>query len=251
METIENLSKKSKSNDGFFSTVFSFDEDFKERFLNINQYTFLSIIPVILLSKLIKRFSPEPDYEKGSLEILFEIIAQLLTFITGLFFINRIICYIPTYSEVPYDVFPISASLSILYILVSFQTTLAEKINILLERIEKLWNGDSENNNKKKNKGKQNVKVSQPISNQGQMQPNNIIIGQDTISGTTSLNNLPQNNGNNNNNNSQSSPNFNDFYANQDNPLVGASSPGGLSEGFASDILPANSVLGGAFGSAF
>ena len=255
METIENLSKKTKANLGFLSSVFSFDEDFKASFMNINQYVILALIPIILLSKTIKRFTPEPDNEKGSFEILFEILAQLFFLFAGLFIINRIVVYIPTYSEVDYEIFPISSVLVGLMILFSFQTAIAEKINILSERIEGLWNGESDSSNNKKKKKGSHVKVSQPISNQGQ-QPSypqqNMILppppSSVSMNGTTSINNLPQMSSGGGSP-QQSNQNFNDFYANQETPLVGANSPGGGFDG--SEILAANSVLGGSFGSSF
>ena len=253
METIENLSKKTKANLGFLSSVFSFDDDFKASFMNINQYIFLALIPIILLTKTIKRFTPDPDNEKGSFEILFEILAQLFFLFAGLFIINRIVVYIPTYSEVDYEIFPISSVLIGLMILFSFQTAIAEKMNILSERIEGLWNGE-DTSNKKKKKGSSNVKVSQPISNQGQQpsypQQNMILPPPSSVSmnGTTSINNLPQMSGGGGSP-QQSNQNYNDFYANQENQLVGANSPG---EGFnGGEILAANSVLGGSFGSSF
>lgn len=259
METIENLSKKTKSNLGFLSSVFSFDDDFKASFMNINQYIFLALIPIILLTKTIKRFTPDPDNEKGSFEILFEILAQLFFLFAGLFIINRIVVYIPTYSEVDYEIFPISSVLIGLMILFSFQTAIAEKINILSERIEGLWNGESDtSNNKKKKKGNSSVKVSQPISNQGQQQPsypqqNMILPSPSSVSmnGTTSINNLPQMGGGGGGSGSpqQSNQNYNDFYANQETPLVGANSPEGFGGG--GEILAANAVLGGSFGSSF
>lgn len=157
---------------GFFQSVFNFDEDSKEEMLNIVQYAVLALIPIIILNKSIQRFVPEADDEKGNVEILAEIVIQIVSMFLGLFFIHRIVSYIPTYSGTKYPDFHVTTIvLSVLMVVLSLQTKLGEKVSILVERISELWNGekDNENKNKKPQKGSP-VKVSQPI-NQGQMPP--------------------------------------------------------------------------------
>ena len=210
----------------------------------------MSIIPVIILNKSIQRFSPEANDEKNSLEILFEIIAQLVVIFIGLFFINRIVIYIPTYSGEDYEHFNlISIVLLSVMIMFSFQTKLGEKTNILVERLEHLWNGTTSKDDTKKQNV--NVKVSQPISNGG---TNLILTDSSSTSSTTSLSNLPVMTSQK----TQSSPDYNQFYANQETKLVGAATPGvgnpyqtQMNEGF-NEIQPANEFLGGSgFGSSF
>ena len=69
--------ENTKKNIGFFEHLFEFKEETKNDLSNICQYGVLSIIPVILLNKLMKHYIPEADETKGSIEILFEIITFL------------------------------------------------------------------------------------------------------------------------------------------------------------------------------
>jgi hypothetical protein len=92
---MESLDEKSNSSNGFFKYVFNFDGDSKGEMINLVQYSVLAIIPVVILNKLIQRFVPEVDEDKGSVEILVEVIIQIIVMFVGLLFINRIFTYIP------------------------------------------------------------------------------------------------------------------------------------------------------------
>jgi len=141
----------------FFSHVFSTTEEGKSEILNTVQYSFLGIIPIILLNKLIQRIIPDADPDKSSIEILIEVLIQIVIMFVGIIIIHRIITYIPTYSEFKYDSFHLTTViLSFLVIVLSIQTKLGIKVNILFDRIMELWNGKSEEEKK------QNVRVSQP-----------------------------------------------------------------------------------------
>ena len=41
--------------------------------LNIAQYTVVALIPIVILNKVMQKFVPEADDEKGSVELLAEI----------------------------------------------------------------------------------------------------------------------------------------------------------------------------------
>ena len=141
----------------FFSHVFSTSEEGKSEILNTVQYSFLGIIPIILLNKLIQRIIPDADPDKSSIEILVEVLIQIVIMFIGIIVIHRIITYIPTYSEFKYDSFHLTTViLSFLVIVLSIQTKLGIKVNILFDRISELWNG------KTIEEKKQNVRVSQP-----------------------------------------------------------------------------------------
>ena len=74
--------------------------------------------------------------------------------------------YIPTYSGLAYHKFnEINFVLPLLIILVTMQTKLGSKINILAERVTDIWNGNQNPYVGKTNQG--NVKVSQPIVTPG------------------------------------------------------------------------------------
>lgn len=148
-------------NKNFFKHVFNFDDESKYDMLNIMQYSILSIIPIVILNKSIQRFIPEVDEDKQSIEILAEIIIQIIVMLIGLLFTHRIVTYIPTYSEQEYPNYNIIMNiLAIVMIVLSLQTKIGEKTNILVERIDELWNGKSTSSSKP------TVKVSQPLSNQ-------------------------------------------------------------------------------------
>ena len=226
----------------FFKHVFNFDDESKSEILNILQYSVIAIIPVVILNKTMQKYVPEADDNKSSLEVTAEVLIQIIVMFIGLLIINRIITYIPTYSGSKYpDFHIIYIILAILMITMSLQTKLGEKVSILVDRITELWNGKTDNKNKKGN-GNANIKVSQPISGQTVTQP------MGSYTDGTAINSLP-NYDVSQSNQQQQMPNYDAMYNKQDTtPLVGASTPG-ISEGF-SEPMSANSVLGGgSFGS--
>jgi hypothetical protein len=136
----------------FFNHVFSGTDEGKAEILNVLQYVLLAIIPVILLNKSIQRFVPEADSEKSSLEILAEIFIQILIMFIGIILIHRIITYIPTYSGFKYELLNLTnVILAFLIIVLSIQTKLGIKVNIIVDRINELWNGSESRQNQRKN----------------------------------------------------------------------------------------------------
>lgn len=242
---MESLGEKTKSTKGFFKYVFNFDEGSKGEILNIIQYALLAIIPIVLLNKSIQRFIPEADEEKGSLEIVAEVIIQLIVMFLGLFFINRIITYIPTYSGFDYPDYEVIFSiLSILMLIASLQTKVGEKINIIIERIMELWDGKMGNVSDKQSKSKNNtkkqqVKVTQPISQ-------NLALPTPTVnqfSDGTSLGQLP-------NYNTSSPPSMEGMHNNQTITTSNSNSSSNMNtpsfgETMEGGIMAANEVLGG------
>lgn len=228
MESLDELSKTSNGKNSFFKHVFNFDEQSKNEMSNIIQYAVLAIVPVVILNKLMQKYVPEADDEKGSIEITAEILAQIVAMFLVMLIIHRIITFVPTYSGEKYAEFSITGVvLSMLVIILSLQTKLGEKVSILVDRLIDLWEGPKDTN--KKGNGKGNVKVSQPIS-----QNQNAI----NTSSSTSISSLP----------TQQMPDYNNMYQQDSTPLIGASTPG--MEGF--EPAPANfggmSSFGGAGG---
>lgn len=132
----EDISEIIKPDQGFISHVFNFDNKSKNELTNIIQYSVLAIFPIVILNKTIQRFIPEADETKGSIEVLIEVILQLGLIFVGMFFIHRIITYIPTYSESKYDnLSVVNNIISFLIIILSLQTKLGEKMNIIIDRI--------------------------------------------------------------------------------------------------------------------
>jgi hypothetical protein len=241
-------SDDSKKN--FFKHVFNFDDDSKSEILNIIQYTLIALIPIVLLNKSMQKYVPEADDNKGSAEILAEVIIQIITMFMGLLIIHRVITFIPTYSGMAYPEFSvIFIVLASLMIILSLQTKLGEKVSILVDRIMELWNGPSSTKNKKDKGGaKSNVKVSQPISGQMNMPIMNSITPSVSFNDGTSINSLPTSSSAPTMS-PQQLPNYNNMHRNDSNPLVGAATPG-QDMGMIQEPMAANSVLGGgAFGS--
>jgi hypothetical protein len=115
-------------------------------------------------------------------------------------------------------------------IALSLQTKLGEKVSILTDRVTELWEGKS--NDKKKKKG--NVKVSQPISQNGQ---NQAAMNQAIYSDGTSINSLPSGG------ETQQLPNYDAMHRPDTTPLVNAATPS--MEGSYMEPMAANSALGG------
>jgi hypothetical protein len=145
----------------FFTHVFSTTDEGKAEILNVVQYSLIGVIPIILLNKLIQRFIPEADGEKSSLELLVEVLIQLIIMFCGIIIVHRVITYIPTYSGFKYENLTLTnVILAFLIIVLSIQTKLGIKVNILWDRVNELWSGSSKEDAKAKN----GVKTSKPTS---------------------------------------------------------------------------------------
>lgn len=163
---MEGGSNEKLSFSGFFNHVFNFDHDNKSNMLNMIQYILIALIPVVFILKTIKMYVPEEDETKGNVEITFEIVLQLFAIFFSIWFIDKIIRYIPTYSGMNYHKFnEINFVLPVLIIMVTMQTKLGAKINILAERIMDLWTGNQAAHVGNTNHGA--VRVSQPIVTPG------------------------------------------------------------------------------------
>jgi len=241
---MDRLEKNTSNNndEGFIKSVFPFDEAQKATLLNILQYTILAIIPVILLLKLIKNYVPEVDDDKGSLVILVEVIGQIFVMFLALYFIHKIIVYIPTYSKVAYgDVNLITIILPTIFIILTMQTKVGEKVQLLIDRLMDVYDGQTKSKKDDNNQKQVNVRVTQPIS--GQVNNAQITVSQPppaaqmtNMKSQTNEYSIPQ------------TPNFNNMYAGPETPLVGAATPG---MDMMQEPMAANDVLGGSFGSSF
>jgi hypothetical protein len=184
-----------------------------------------------------QKFVPEADDEKGSIELLAEVVIQIVVMFLGILLTNRIITYIPTYSGTKYPEFSVTyIILAVLVITLSLQTKLGEKVSILVDRVMDLWDGKKDDKKKKNSSG--NVKVTQPIS---QPPSSASAMTQSLYTDSTPISQLPQE--------QQQMPDYNAMYRNDSTPMVGAASP---AEGYANmGPVAANEALGGSFGSNF
>ena len=161
MEVLQEASSITKKT--FLSHVFSMSEESNAEILNVIQYSSLGVLPIIILNKSIQRLIPEADPDSSSIELLAEIFIQLVIMFVGIIIIHRIITYIPTYSGFKYENLTLTnVILAFLVIVLSIQTKLGIKVNILIDRAMELWNGPS--TYEKKEGMKNNMKVSKPVS---------------------------------------------------------------------------------------
>ena len=244
MDNLEEITYVSKNN-GFFKTVFMIDKTEKGYLMNIMQYTLIAMVPIVLILKLLKNYVPDIDEEKGSLVIGSEVVIEVLFIMTAIYFLHRIIVYIPTYSGVGYgNVDLTNVVIMFLFIIFTMQTKLGEKVQILVERVVELLEGKKSLKDTKKS-AENGVKVIQPISNQFISNPSveQMLTPQMTnIKAQTNEYSLNQQQPQ-----QQSSPDFNNMYSVPNTPMVGAATPGdGMTEPMA-----ANSFGGGSFGSSW
>ena len=185
---MESLDSKN-IDDGFLKHVFKFDNDSKCDMMNIIQYSLISLVPVVLLNKLMQKYIPEADENKSSLELSSEVFIQIISIFLGIYLIHRIVTYFPPHSGVKYEDFSVTNIILIgLVIIGSLQTKLGEKISILVERVNELWNGKDEDDKKKKKKNNQaNVQSNgQTPSITPPPHPQSM-----SMAGTTSISQLP------------------------------------------------------------
>ena len=146
----------------FFTHVFDASQEANGEIMNVTQYAVLGIIPVLALNKLIQRFAPEADPDNSSIELLVEVLLQIIVMFVGIIFIHRIITYIPTYSGFKYEHLTITnVVLAFLIIVLSLQTKLGIKVNILYERLMDMFNGTSQDD--KKSNVRSRVRVSESM----------------------------------------------------------------------------------------
>lgn len=164
LQDARDISKKS-----FLGHVFSTTDEGKAEILNVVQYSTLGIIPILLLNKFIQRFIPEADAEKSSIEVLVEIFLQTIIMFCGIILIHRIITYIPTYSGFKYESLTLTnVILAFLVIVLSIQTKLGIKVNILSDRVLELWNGPSDTEAPKKRSSMHTTSQSDYFDNVGE-----------------------------------------------------------------------------------
>ena len=211
----------------FLGHVFSTSDESKAEFLNTTQYALLAVVPVVVLNKSIQRFIPEADPEKSTLELLVEIFIQLVVMFCGIIIIHRIITYFPTYSGFKYEHLALThVILAFLFIVLSIQTKMGLKVNILVDRVNELWNGTSSQSNNEK-RAANGVRVSQHSPSQADFLDNSSI-QQGTFPPAPVASTGP------------SKPSY-------DTMMRGS----GMSEDMYMGPMAANSVLGGSFGTAF
>lgn len=245
MEDIENASN------GFFKHVFDLNDANKAIIMNMLQYTVLTFIPIILVLKVTRSYVPEANEDKNSLELLAESLFQVLFILLSFWFINRVITYIPTYSKKPYKEFnETTFIIGFVFILLTIQTKLGEKINILFDRAIQLWSGET--SLKEDTKQKNKVKVSQPLAGHQPSQADRMgFTGMNIPTQQISANPIMTNNKSTTNESQmpqvpsrQPIPDFNPMHTGPEMSLPGAAAPG------VQEPMAANEAFG-SFGTAW
>lgn len=128
------------TNQGFFTYVFKLSRFKQEDLMNIVQYTLLSIIPVVLFIYFTKKYFPSLEENDSSLYMFTITVIELIFMIIGIFFIDRIINYIPTYSGKYYETINLTTIVIIfvLFMLIT-ETGFKKRTLILLERFDKFF----------------------------------------------------------------------------------------------------------------
>lgn len=214
MEGIEEAATNTTEKaEGFLDHMLKMDTTSKHELLNIVQYALLAVIPVIVMNKSIQNFIPEAEEDKTNAELVFETVSQIVVMFLGIYFIHRLIIYVPTYSGTKHSNISITnVIIAFLIIVLSFQTRLGEKANILVGRAMEMINGSPRTELGKGNKEQSGVNVIQPLAHHNVMpvaQPPNPQVVEPQVQQSK-----------------QSIPDYNDMYAGPKNPLQGANSPG-------------------------
>ena len=128
-----------KTNVGFIEHMTKMDDETKSLLMNTIQYSTLSLIPILGLQCAIDTVFPDFDESKGNFELAIEILGQLVFTMIALFFIHRLICFVPTYSKEPLNSVNF-ITVGLLYVLITVYNkndTLGKKIQALVEKCKK------------------------------------------------------------------------------------------------------------------
>ena len=149
---------------GFINHMTNFNDETKSDLLNVAQYSLMILVPIVILNKLMGRFVPDVDENKGSLEISAEVLGQLLVLLFAFYFINRLVTYVKPYSGVGYgELNMITLGFTFVVVVLSFQTQIAEKVEILYGRVVELWSGEPYKQSDE-NTPEPSVRITQPIT---------------------------------------------------------------------------------------
>ena len=228
MDSIKDKVESSLPQKNFFSHVFDFDKESQNDILNCLQYVIIAFIPTIILNKVIQKIIPPTTEEKGNVEILAEILGQTAFMFLGFIFIHRIVTYFPTWSKTDYkDVNIIGVVIIFLSIMLTIQSKVGTKTNILLDRLFDYWEG----NNGASKPQQQQQQQQQQQAPQGPLLPPPMVQTNTPSVGVATQG--PQ-------------PDFNKMYQGPDTPLVNAMTPGQgpvMQESF--EPMAANDGFGG------
>jgi hypothetical protein len=157
--TINSVNEKKS----FVNHIFDGTPEGNAEYMNAIQYALIGIVPIVGLNKLVQKFIPDVDLDKSALEILVEIMLQIVMMFAGIILVHRAITYFPTYSGFKYENFILTnVILAFLVLILSIQTKVGMKVNIMYDRVLELYNGPQEPMEQQENNNQQNVQVNVP-----------------------------------------------------------------------------------------
>jgi len=141
---MENLEQPAATKPGFFKHMFDLGGEDKGELLNYLQYVVLALVPVVIVLKLLRAYIPEEDPDQGTLATLGESLAQILVIFLSIWLVDRLVRFVPTYSGVGYKpMYLTNFVIGFLMVLLTMQSKLGSKINILVDKVVSLWKGDT------------------------------------------------------------------------------------------------------------
>jgi hypothetical protein len=185
--------EKEQLSKGFFSWVFYMDEKMKIELTNIGQYIGLALLFYSFLIYFMNMYLPYIDETNSSIEIIIRLFIFVYILFYSIYFINRVICYIPTFSGNPYpdyimydSKFMFSSIISIIIATISFHDSIKNGINTLFDRLKHLTTSSDESPKKKKKKV--TINENENITDNQSLPPMNNPL---YTGNTTSINQLP------------------------------------------------------------
>ena len=215
----------------FLNHVFSSSEESMGELMNVVQYALMGVVPIVALNKTIHHFIPEADAQKSSFEILAEVLIQLSLLFIGIVLIHRMITYFPTYSGFKYENLTLTnVILAFLMIVLSIQTKLGIKVNILVERVMEFINGPNEEEEAEQQKARKSKHSPSQADHLDDSRVQQGSFPPAPVAGTQARNGM---------------------QPMQEPPQQRVQQQAAMDYGIGADPMAANSLLGGSFGASF
>ena len=91
-----------------------------------------------------------------------EVIGQILAIFLSIWLIDRFVRFIPTYSKQAYQpMYLTNFAIALLMILLTLQSKLGSKVDLLVDKVTDLWNGDSSLKEESKESKKNKIKLTE------------------------------------------------------------------------------------------
>ena len=205
-----------QSKPGFFKHMFELVDDDKSQLLNYLQYVIVALIPVVIVLKLLRAYVPDDEEDKSTSMITVEVIGQILAIFLSIWLIDRFVRFVPTYSGLPYQpMYLTNFVLAFLMILLTMQSKLGAKVDILVDRVVDMWEGNTHVKEEKKSKKKSKSSPPAHDEHQGHIKEDGLAI----LRAAAPQGQMPDMS------RARPSPDFNTMYDNQITPMPGAASP--------------------------